>query len=91
MKILPILTEKTLQNAKDGKYTFLVDRRFNKNQIKEAIGETFNVKVKKVRTMNIAGEVKRTIAGRKRYVKPKKKAVVELEGKDKIDLFEDKK
>jgi large subunit ribosomal protein L23 len=91
MKALPVLTEKTLQDAKDGKYTFWVDRRLNKSQIRKIIGEIFGVTVKKVRTINVSGEMKRTTTGRKRQIKPKKKAIVELEGKDKIDLFEDKK
>jgi len=37
--------------------------------------------------MNIVGEVKRTNQGKKRTTKPKKKAMVILDGKDKIDLF----
>jgi hypothetical protein len=37
--------------------------------------------------MNVAGEIRRTNTGKKRIIKPKKKAIVTLEGKDKIDLF----
>lgn len=49
------------------------------------------MKVVKVRTMNVAGETKKTFVGRKRVIQPRKKAIVTLGGKDKIDLFETKK
>ncbi len=87
MKLRAVLTEKSMSEAKKGNYTFFVERNMNKRQIKKMIEEIFEVSVVKVRTMNVAGEVKRTSAGKKRAIKPKKKAIVTLEGKDKIDLF----
>lgn len=87
MKIRPVLTEKSMDEAKKGNYTFFVERNMNKRQIRKMIEEIFEVTVVKVRTMNVAGEVKRTNMGKKRIIKPKKKAMVTLEGKDKIDLF----
>ena len=87
MKLRPVLTEKSMDEAKKGNYTFFVERNMNKRQIRKMIGEIFGVTVVKVRTMNVVGEVKRTNMGKKRIIKPKKKAIVTLEGKDKIDLF----
>ena len=87
MKLRPVLTEKSMDEAKKGNYTFFVGKNMNKRQIRKMIEEIFEVSVVKVRTMNVVGEVKRTNTGKKRIIKPKKKAIVTLEGKDKIDLF----
>lgn len=91
MKLKPILTEKSLEEAKKGNYTFLANSGLTKHQIKKIVSELFNVHVKKVRTVNIAGETKKTIMGRKRVIQPRKKAIVTLAEKEKIDLFESKK
>lgn len=87
MKLKPVLTEKSMDEAKKGNYTFFVEKNMNKRQVRKMIEEVFGVTVVKVRTMNVAGEVRRTNMGKKRTIKPKKKAIVTLEGKDKIDLF----
>lgn len=91
MKIQPILTEKSLEAVKNGYYTFWVDKRLTKDQIKLLVQDLFNVHVKKIRTMNVAGEIKRTVFGRKRKIQPRKKAIVKLAEKEKIDLFDEKK
>lgn len=91
MILEPIITEKTTNLANDNKYTFRVEKRLNKFQIKELIEKVFKVKVKNVRTISVGGESKRTLRGRKKVIKPTKKAIVTLESKDKIDLFESKK
>jgi large subunit ribosomal protein L23 len=90
MKIEPIVTEKTTSLADEGKYTFRVGRGLNKFQIKELVEKTFGVHVTNVRTINEAGETKRTIMGRKKIVQPGKKAIVTLKEKEKIGLFESK-
>jgi len=91
MKLVPILTEKSLKDAKKGKYTFYVGMNLNKYQIKELIEKAFKVNVVKVRSMVKKGEEKRTMQGMKKTVKPKKKAVVTLKEKEKIDIFENVK
>jgi len=91
MKLIPVLTEKSMSEAEKGNYTFFVERNMNKGQIKKAVEEAFGVNVVKVRTMNVVGEEKRTIRGRKKIIKPKKKAMVTLKEKEKIDLFEEAK
>ena len=91
MKVIPVLTEKSLENAKDGIYTFWVGVRSNKHQVKGAIEKVFNVHVTRVRSVNYKGLVKRNLRGVMQKVKPKKKVFVTLKKDEKIDLFEEKK
>ena len=91
MIIKPVITEKSIANAKEGNYTFYVDSSFGKHRIRRIIEDTFDVKVIKVRTINLKGEVKKNYKGRKKIVMPRKKAIVTLQGDDQIDLFEEKK
>jgi large subunit ribosomal protein L23 len=90
MKLQPVLTEKSLQEAKRGNYIFFVDRNLTKPQIEKLVNEVFGVTVSKVRTLNLRRIVKKTITGRKKVIPAQKKAIVTLSGKDKIDLFEEK-
>jgi len=87
MKLKPVLTEKSLKFAEEGKYTFVVDKLMNKFKIKELVESTFAVTVTKVRTINIKGEIKKTVKGRIKRIKPFKKAIVVVKEGDKIDLF----
>lgn len=89
--IKPILTEKGLNEAKKGKYSFYVDPKLNKFQIKELISKLFAVHVTSARTINLKGSIKRDNKGKYRKIKARKKAVVMLKGKETIDLFEVKK
>ena len=91
MKLEPVITEKSTLLTKERKYTFRVDKRATKSAIKEAVSQTFGVKVLEIRTLKEPGEVRRGMSGRKRVIKPTKKAIVKLSEKDKIDLFETKK
>ncbi len=91
MKLEPIITEKTTLLTKDHKYTFRVGKTMSKSEIRQLVSKTFGVKVLGVNTISERGEVKRGLSGRKRIVKPTKKAIVMLSEKEKIDLFETKK
>lgn len=91
MMLEAIISEKTMQNAKEGKYTFRVSRNLNKFQIRKLIEESFGVHVVDIKTMNVKGEIKKTLYGRKKVIKPQKKAIVTLKEKEKIDLFEEGK
>jgi large subunit ribosomal protein L23 len=83
----PIITEKTTLLTGADKYVFEVDRRANKNQIREAVQVAFNVRVADVNTMTMKGKPRRW--GRKITKGPDwKKAVVTLVQGDKIELFE---
>jgi large subunit ribosomal protein L23 len=91
MKIEPIITEKTTAAAEIGEYTFKVDRRLNKFQIRKLIEDVFGVNVVRVRTITTKKEERRTAQGMKKTIKAYKKAIVMLKEKEKIDLFETKK
>ena len=85
--IKPVVTEKSMNLLVDNKYTFIVDRKANKTEIKNAIENIFNVKVEKVYTINVKGKPKRL--GRFEGRTPdRKKAIVTLKPGQKIRLFE---
>ncbi|MCR1898666.1 50S ribosomal protein L23 [Irregularibacter muris] len=86
--IKPIITERSMDDMADKKYTFKVDKRANKVEIKKAMEEIFNVKVLKVNTMNMVGKVKRM--GRYEGKRPDwKKAIIQLtEDSKEIEFFE---
>jgi large subunit ribosomal protein L23 len=63
--IRPVITEKsTRQIDDDNVYTFLVDERANKIEIRDAIQRLFDVDVMDVRTMRYAGKARRSLMGR---------------------------
>ncbi len=86
----PIITEKSMFLREKGKYVFKVDKRANKNQIKEAIENLFDVEVEKIATMIMPGKTKRA-GSRRRQVRDGiwKKAIIKLKKGDKLDIFEE--
>ncbi|HHV26597.1 MAG: 50S ribosomal protein L23 [Clostridiaceae bacterium] len=86
--VKPIITEESMDAMADGKYTFVVDKKANKSQIKRAIEEIFDVKVDKVNTINIMGKEKRMgvhVGRRPNW----KKAIITLSEDSKgIEFFE---
>ena len=54
--IAPVVSEKSYGLIDEGKYTFLVDPRSNKTEIKQAVERIFSVKVDSVNTINRAGK-----------------------------------
>ncbi len=87
----PIFTEKSLQLAKNGKYSFFVDSSATKADLKSEIGKLFGVHVVEIKTIVTPGENKRNARGRKVTVLTGKKAIVTLKDKEKIDVFEQSK
>lgn len=84
----PVLTEKSYDQIEDKKYTFLVDVKANKTEIKKAVEEVFGVKVERVNTIRQQGKLKRqgVHIGRRPTTK---KAVVKLTSDSKdIEFFE---
>lgn len=55
----PVITEKSSEAMAEDKYTFDVDTRVNKTQVKMAVEEIFNVKVASVNIMNYKPKKKR--------------------------------
>jgi len=85
--IAPVVSEKSYAGVEDKRYSFFVDLRATKSQIKSAIEEIFNVKVVKISTSHIKSKPRRLGKSVGRSSR-KKKAVVSLSKKDKIDFFE---
>ncbi|HLG23125.1 MAG TPA: 50S ribosomal protein L23 [Candidatus Manganitrophaceae bacterium] len=86
--IRPILTEKsTALREAENKYSFVVRRDANRQEVKRAVEEALNVKVDKVHILNVIGKEKRL----NRFVGKRpdwKKAIVTLKAGEKLDLFE---
>ena len=57
--IKPIVTEKSNDEVQNGKYTFKVNKKATKIDIKRACEKLFNVKVVNVNTINVKGKEKR--------------------------------
>lgn len=57
--IKPIITEKSNVEMQAGKYTFEVNKKATKVDVKRAVEKIFNVKVLKVNTINVSGKEKR--------------------------------
>ena len=86
--IKPVISEKSYNLIEtESQYTFQVDKRANKNQIKCAIEEAFDVKVHKVNTVNVKSKPKRQGFYRGRTA-TWKKAVIRLAEGERIELFE---
>ncbi len=85
--IRPVLSEKSTDLAEMRKYVFRVSTRANKNLVKRAVKELFNVEPVSVNISNVRGRRKRV-----RYsyglTASWKKAIVTLKEGDKIELFE---
>lgn len=84
----PIVSEHSMQQMADRKYTFEVDKRANKIEIRHAIEKIFGVKVSNVTTMIVLGKNKRM--GVHEGKRPDyKKAIVKLtEDSKSIEFFE---
>lgn len=86
--IKPVMSEKSYDGIHSKKYTFVVDKRATKTQIKNAIEEIFKVDVESVNTINARGKLKRQ--GKYEGMTPSyKKAIIQLKKDSKsIELFD---
>ncbi len=82
----PILTEKSYANIANNVYTFEVDRRATRIQVKQTLEQIFQVKVEKVNIINVKPKEKRMgrFVGKTRNIK---KAIVTLKEGSQINLF----
>lgn len=89
--IKPVLTEKVnKQTEKFRRYTFVVNRKANKLEIKKAVEEFYGVSVTAVNTLVMPGKAKsrQTKSGVVTGVKPaKKKAIVTIAEGEEINLY----
>jgi len=84
--VAPVVSEKSYNLIDEGKYTFIVDPRSNKTEIKNAIEAIFDVKVETVNTVNRSGKTRRTRYGLGKR-KNTKRAIVTLRPGQTIDIF----
>ena len=85
--IKPLVTEKAMLLMEENKYCFLVDKKANKIEIRNAVEGLFKVKVLDVTTRIIKGKIKRM--GRTQGKRPDvKRAIVKLAAGNKIEVFE---
>ena len=85
--IRPVISEHSIELMDENKYTFIVDKKANKSEIKKAIEEIFNDSVIRISTLKVRGKKRRM--GRFEGKTPeKKKAIVTLKSGDKIEVFE---
>jgi len=84
----PVLTEKSYDDIASKKYTFLVDTRANRTQIKGAVEEIFGVKVAKVNTLRNMGKLKRQGYHIGRRPETKKAFVTLKKGSKTIEFFD---
>lgn len=83
----PIITEKSSNLVENLQYTFEVEPKATKTEIKDAIEKIFKVKVVEIRTINVHRKAKRM--QRFEGFKPAyKKAIVRLAAGQTIDVFE---
>ncbi len=83
----PVVSEKSYDLIEDlNTYTFEIDPRANKTEVKQAIEIIFGVKVRRVNTQNRKGKLKRTgwVMGKR---PDRKRALVTLVDGDEIDIF----
>lgn len=85
----PIITEKSMQQAAESKYTFEVDKNATKKDVARAVSMQFGVEVYSVKIMNKRGKTRRVRKTGQEIVTPvQRKAIVTINPKDKIDIFE---
>lgn len=87
--VRPVLSEKSnAVRENQGKYTFLVDKKASKDDVKKAVSALWGVKVESVRTLLKRGKSHRRGS---RYTQPSltKKAIVTLAEGSKLPIFED--
>lgn len=86
----PLVTEKISEQNEQGKYGFVVDKKANKLQIREAVEKMYGVTVDRVWTMNYQGKAKTrytksgVISGKSPNYK---KAIVQVAEGDIIDFY----
>ena len=83
----PVVSEKSYALMADGKYTFRVDDRAHKTQIRRAVEEIFDVGVVEVRTIKMRSKPKRRGLHRG-TTRSWKKAIVEVRPGESIPIFQ---
>ncbi|MCX8008458.1 MAG: 50S ribosomal protein L23 [Patescibacteria group bacterium] len=89
MMIKPIITEKSLNIAQQGWYTFAVEKSLRKEEIRRIIKQLFSVDVVSVRSIRMHGKTRRVGRSLRTILRPDwKKAIVQLKKGQKLDMFD---
>ena len=86
--IKPVISEKSMDDAQNKKYTFKVAVDANKTQVKLAVEEIFGVEVAKVNIMNVKGKTKRMGRYEGKTAASRKAIVILTEGSKEIEFFQ---
>ncbi|HXW32994.1 MAG TPA: 50S ribosomal protein L23 [Acidimicrobiales bacterium] len=85
----PVVSEKSYSLMDDGVYIFVVAPDATKIEVRKAVEDVFNVKVRKVNTLNRNGKIRRNRRTNTKGRRPDtKRAIITLARGDRIDLFE---
>src|SRR3989344_7596380 len=87
--IAPLISEKSMNDAGFGKFTFKVSQKADKKQIRKEVEDKFKVDVVSIATAAVKGKKRRFGAKRTEVVSSSwKKAIVKLKTGQKIDVFD---
>lgn len=86
--IKPVISERSMDDAANKKYTFKVATSANKTQVKHALEEIFGVEVEKVNIMNVQGKLKKMGKNVGRRAASKKAIVTLTEKSKEIEFFQ---
>jgi large subunit ribosomal protein L23 len=86
--IRPVISEKSLRLADDGKYTFIVAPGTHKTQIRQAVEALFDVHVVEVRTISVKSKPKRRGSTAQGRTRTWKKAIVQIRSGESIPIFQ---
>lgn len=86
--VRPVITERSMRDMEQNKYTFVVDKKANKIEIRKAVEELFGVKVERVNVVNYMGKMRRMGRNIGRKSNWKKAFVKLAEDSKKIEFFE---
>jgi large subunit ribosomal protein L23 len=84
----PVISERSMADAQNKKYTFKVATDSNKTEIKYALEEIFGVRIEKVNVMNYSGKVKRMGKNVGRTSASKKAIVTLAKDSKEIEFFQ---
>ncbi len=82
----PVITEASMADMDDKRYTFDVDTRATKTQVKVAVEDIFEVEVANVNIMNVKGK-KKHMGRYEGYTRKRRKAIVNLKTESKYLQF----
>lgn len=82
-----VISEKSFQNTAGNKYTFIVDKTANKQEVAKSLENLFGINVISINIMNYIGKIKMTKKNKGKRA-DYKKAIVLLKPGQKIDLFD---